>query len=543
MAYSSFKTKEIIDKAISHEWSVPEFQRGFVWKATQVRDLAESLWLNYPVGSLLVWDSGGQKKGVEPKNVTDAKSPSLWLVDGQQRTTALCILAGRKPYWWPSGQNWDDIVQRYDIRFDIDARDQPFFVITNAAIRRARTHRYVPVRDLIGLDLDDEGDQKILTNLAKEIKADGLCDGMDAIEVRTRLERVCRIRSRELVGITVDHDLEDVVEIFARLNSKGTRVREADIYLGVVAARSPGWVRQHFMPFLDDLERDGFFVRPNLLFHCLTAVGAKRVRFKQVDDSFWDAKSIEPAWERMKRAWESISKFLERYGILTNKIMPSDAVFVPLAALFDKFDVIPRDKVCGWMLQALRYGRYSGSSTTSLDEDLKEIEAAANGETALQKMLARIRAIEPISKDEMLRDYGDTRFGRLMLYLLVFERGAADWDVAGDRIAFEGSELERGFEPQFHHIFPRKFLEGKAKSEEIEALANIAIIGARTNIKISNKDPLNYFSKYQITETKRVQQYVEGDVSLMTPENFAKWLSDRASSLADAANKLLDKMK
>ena len=45
MAYSSFKIREIVDRAVSHEWSVPEFQRGFVWKATQVRDLAESLWL------------------------------------------------------------------------------------------------------------------------------------------------------------------------------------------------------------------------------------------------------------------------------------------------------------------------------------------------------------------------------------------------------------------------------------------------------------------------------------------------------------------
>jgi uncharacterized protein with ParB-like and HNH nuclease domain len=77
MAYSSFKINEIVDKAIAHEWSVPEFQRGFVWNATQVRDLAESLWLNYPVGSILIWDSRGRKKSVEPKNVTDAQSTSL----------------------------------------------------------------------------------------------------------------------------------------------------------------------------------------------------------------------------------------------------------------------------------------------------------------------------------------------------------------------------------------------------------------------------------------------------------------------------------
>jgi hypothetical protein len=52
---------------------------------------------------------------------------------------------------------------------------------------------------------------------------------MDAIEVYARLDRVRKIRDREIVAINIDHDLEEVVEIFARLNSKGTRVKEADI--------------------------------------------------------------------------------------------------------------------------------------------------------------------------------------------------------------------------------------------------------------------------------------------------------------------------
>ena len=60
---------------------------------------------------------------------------------------------------------------------------------------------------------------------------------MDAMEVYTRLDRIRKIRDKDLVAITVDHELEDVVEIFSRLNSRGTRVTEADIYLGVVAAK------------------------------------------------------------------------------------------------------------------------------------------------------------------------------------------------------------------------------------------------------------------------------------------------------------------
>lgn len=539
MSYTSFRIKDVIDNAVSHDWSVPEFQRGFVWKPNQVRDLAESLWRNYPVGSVLIWNSVAQRKRVEPKNMEDARSPTMWLVDGQQRATALCLLAGRKPYWWPGGQSWNDVIKRNDVRFDINAKSEPYFVLSSGAVKKSKGNRYVPVRDLIALDLDRDDDQKKLTDLAKDIKSEGLCDGLDAMEVKTRLERVCRIRQREIVGITVDHELEDVVEIFGRLNSRGTRVRESDIYLGVVAARQPGWVRSEFMPYLDQLVSEGFEIGPNVLFQSLTAVGVKRVRFKDINDQFWDSDSIKPAWDRMKKAWAITLKFLEPYGILTNRLMPSDAVFITLSALFDKFPDMPRSNTFTWLVQALRYGRYSGSSTTSLEEDLKDIDQAPNGEAAVSALLTRIRAVEPISSDEFLRDYGENRFGRLMLYLLAFSNKARDWNGGSDRIAFHGDDLVRGFSPQFHHIFPRDFLKNKAPEDKIEALANIAVIGAETNIRISNKDPLAYFVKYGIDENKRKEQHIDGDVAAMTPEAFPTWLEDRARLLAAAANELL----
>jgi hypothetical protein len=245
MAYESIKIHEIIDRAVNHTWSVPEFQRGFVWKATQVRDLAESLWLDYPIGSLLVWNS---QQPTEARIVTDAQRPNLWVVDGQQRATAFCILSRRKPYWWSSAAEWEKTVHKYDIRFDVHAKEPPFFSVANAAIRKVKEDRYIPLSKLLVLDTEKKPrDQQALQALAKNVKYQGLCDGMDAMEVYTRLDRVRKIRDRDIVTITIDQELEDVVEIFSRLNSRGTRVTEADIYLGVVAARTPGWVRSTFL--------------------------------------------------------------------------------------------------------------------------------------------------------------------------------------------------------------------------------------------------------------------------------------------------------
>lgn len=188
MGYAAVYIREIVRKSVEHSWSIPEFQRGFVWKTTQVRDLIESLWLDYPVGTLLIWDSA---RPVETRSATNSQGPSQWVVDGQQRTTALCVLSGRKPYWWASSTDWDRLVRKYDIRFDIHTREPPYFVVANAATRKVASSRYVPVRDIINLDTAPEDDKK-LQEYAKRVKLDGLCEGMDEMAVYSRLNSLRR---------------------------------------------------------------------------------------------------------------------------------------------------------------------------------------------------------------------------------------------------------------------------------------------------------------------------------------------------------------
>jgi hypothetical protein len=540
MAYESVKIREIVDRAVNHMWSIPEFQRGFVWKSTQVRDLAESLWLDYPIGSLLVWNS---LHPTEARLATDAQQPNLWVVDGQQRTAALCILFGRKPYWWPSVDEWEKTIKKYDIRFDIDAKEPPFFVVANAAIRKVKGDRYIPLSRLLVLDTQKEKDQQTLQNLAKEIKIQGLCDGLDAMEVYTRLDRVRKIRDKDVVTISIDQELEDVVEIFSRLNSRGTRVTEADIYLGVVAARTPGWVRSTFLPYLKILAEAGFDLSPNLLFRTLTGVGAKKVRFREIPGTFWNQTSIHPHWDRTKEAWKNLIARFREYGILSNNPMPTEAALVTMVALLDKFPSEPFEPALYWFLQASRFGRYSGSGTTSLDEDLRDIQESESLLVAVRKLLRRFASTTPLESDDFLRDYVDSRFGRFLLYLLVYRNKAQDWDKDGHRLGFEGLEVLFDFRPQWHHIFPKKFLEGKVNDDKIDALANIVIIGSNINIRINAKDPLNYIQRYDIGREKLMQQFIEENITTISVTNYEDWLNKRASKLADAGNAFLNELK
>jgi hypothetical protein len=71
---------------------LPEIQRAYVWKPTQVANLVESLDLGYPTGSLLLWqtDEPPQERALDIGERQAAPAgPPRYLLDGQQRLTSL----------------------------------------------------------------------------------------------------------------------------------------------------------------------------------------------------------------------------------------------------------------------------------------------------------------------------------------------------------------------------------------------------------------------------------------------------------------------
>ena len=68
----------------SGEIAIPEIQRPFVWNATKVRDLMDSLYRGYPVGYLIAW----RNPNVKLKDGSISTGKRI-LIDGQQRVTAL----------------------------------------------------------------------------------------------------------------------------------------------------------------------------------------------------------------------------------------------------------------------------------------------------------------------------------------------------------------------------------------------------------------------------------------------------------------------
>ena len=148
-------------------------------------------------------------------------------------------------------------------------------------------------------------------------------------------------------------------------------------------------MRDTFLPYLKQLADAGFTINPNLLFRTLTGVGAKKVRFKEIADDFWDSEKIQPYWKRTQDAWNNLVARFRNYGILSNNPMPTEAALVTIIALVDKFPNAPFKIFLDWFLQASRFSRYSGSGTTSLDEDLRDINDSETAEAAVSKLVRR----------------------------------------------------------------------------------------------------------------------------------------------------------
>jgi Protein of unknown function DUF262 len=217
-SYRVVTVGEAVERAISGEWDVPEFQRQFVWQPSQVCDVADSLWRDYPIGTLLLWRSANSDG--------DPRRSRWWIADGQQRLTSLCILCGREPVWLrrKPAESRTRLLKRFDFCFQVEGDGPPGFVAARAA--RAHDPRLVSVGRLMAIDPCDERGKSELERLARELKGFDCYRRLDTAEICRRLSRVSMIRQRELVATLVQHEREDVLEIFERLNSRGMRFRK-----------------------------------------------------------------------------------------------------------------------------------------------------------------------------------------------------------------------------------------------------------------------------------------------------------------------------
>ncbi|MCI4352865.1 MAG: DUF262 domain-containing protein [Thermoplasmata archaeon] len=546
MSFTTIPVRELVDQAVQGRLDIPEFQRDFVWRPEQVRALVDSLHRDFPIGQILTWTNPSYTAARGPSGTQMARA---WLVDGQQRTTALCLVFGKKPYWWSESRDWERRLSGTNVVTDLLAPgpDLPFRLINPV---RGADPRWISVREVVSHEgVAEPGSvDSYLKGVAKAVfeKLPSKLGATTSEETLVqRLGSLWAIRDRPVAMSEVHHDIEDVTEIFTRLNQQGTAVVESDVSLAVAAGLRPGWIREEFLPFLKNLSESGYDLDPGVVLRALTAIGDHRVRLTEVSRDFWASSRFGQTWAQTKESVSAVVSGLAGAGLLSSTLLPSHTVLIPLTVLHAKYGSkefhFPR--ALHWLLSATRDGRYSGASTSALAQDVRAIEMADEFPEALEALRQSLEVEVRVSPEEFLEREMWSRPLGLLLYLTVFHRKATDW-VTRRRVGFPRAEgaLEYGFVPYWHHFFPtgRSVLRAVRfdfTDDEIGSLANAVVLNQKPPDRgWVTTSPSKYIQEASVYNHALELQMVPLDRALWEPERYRDFLTERARICAKEAN-------
>lgn len=235
-----YSVNAILGLIEANDFVIPEIQRPFVWKRSQVRDLIDSLYHGYPTGYIITW----KNPSVRTKDGGYSQGKKV-LIDGQQRITALMAAISGKEVL-----DEDFKKDRIKIAFNpLAADDSKRFAVQDAS--HLKDKKWIP--DISVLFSANFKPRAFENEYAKNNP------NVDLDELAEEISKLTGIANRQIGVIELDHslDIDEVTEIFIRINSKGTALSQSDFVMSKMAA---------------DTDHDGSIMRKAVDYFCHLAV-------------------------------------------------------------------------------------------------------------------------------------------------------------------------------------------------------------------------------------------------------------------------------
>jgi hypothetical protein len=521
------KLAAILDQIDSGSVLLPEFQRGYVWNRDQVRGLMRSLYLGYPVGGLLTWETmadGSLVRGLA------AATPALrvLILDGQQRITSLYgITRGRPPAFFQGDEKAFS-----GLRFNVEDETFEFY----APAKMADDPRWIDVSSLF-----TQGLQPHIGALNAHLDTQPRI-----VSYMERLARLRQVLDRDFHEEKItgeDKTVDVVVDIFNRVNSGGTKLSKGDLALAKKCARWPEG-REAMRTHLDRWEKEGFSFNLDWLLRNMTAVATGRAEFSTLD-----TVSVSDFQDALEASARYVSHFLDvvagRLGLDHNRVLMARGAFPVICRLLHEgggrfADSAEADRVLYWYIHAALWGRFTGSTETMLNQDYDMATRAGIG--GLIGSLERWRGGNLIIDGQDFEGFGlGSRFYPL-LYLLTRVQGARDF---GSGLPLHSHMLGHLTSLQIHHIFPKAVLYAAGYGRnQVNAVANFCFLTQDTNLAIGKRKPEDYFPAVEAKNPGALaSQWIPQDPELWRIDRYPDFLAARRELLAGAANDLLDQLR
>lgn len=547
------------------ELRLPEMQRRYVWRATRVRDLMDSLYRGYPSGAILLWETDEDvplQDMAIPQQANPFPSTRL-LLDGQQRLTSLsAVIRGdpvkvrgrKKPIELlfnlnhpeelavvteveEDGEDEDESDELLEGEADATEDelgkrfDRMTFVVGTQKL--AKQPHWVKVTDVF----KSEGDAGFLTRAGVQ--------GFDDPRYQRYSQRLARLRGVRRYFYRMDVlerglSYDEVTEIFVRVNSLGAKLRSSDLALAQITAKWRNSLKV-FEAFQVECAGAGFPLDLSLFLKNMVVFATGQSRFHTVGTL--TLEKLQQSWIDSSRAMEFALNFIKQNtGIDSPALLSSPFLLITVAFYGDTrgYELSPSEaeRLRYWALIANAKGRYSrGSSESLLDQDIAIVRGGGGPQELIGRLRQQVGRLTIVPEELEGRNQQSSLFKTM--FLAFRADGARDWksQVA---IALDHSGVHHRL--QFHHIFPRAVLKGHYTGREVDDIANLCFIGGKTNRQISNRTPAQYLPPI-VEKTGAAAfeaQRIPIQPDLLELGNYKSFLQDRRAKIAVRLNEFLD---
>lgn len=369
---------------------LPNIQRPFVWSEEQICRLFDSILRQYPISTLLIWKTRlgvrrrkfidnfqeEHRQRLSAFKVPDDDKKKCLVLDGQQRLQSLYIgLCGS----YNGKELYLDILSGElaapdDVRYKFKFLDP-----------RLASFPYVRFKDIVWSNEKHRVIVDAITAQAAQplsvAESDKIKEHVDLIRETFLNESGVGYQELDSIDQPQLYQEDDVVEIFIRANSGGTRLGKSDLLFSLLTS---AWEEadDRMEILLDELNTQGFaFTRDFVLKTCLTLLGQGARYEVQKFRKSGVREDIEGKWENIASATKDVADFVRGSTFIRcDKALPSYLVLIPLIYLRYHFPgawKIKKD-VELYLLRSLLAGAFSGTPDQLIDDlvaKLREVES------------------------------------------------------------------------------------------------------------------------------------------------------------------------
>jgi hypothetical protein len=527
-SHTQYPVDALVSQIDSGDLSLPDLQRPFVWNRTRVRDLFDSLYHGYPAGYFLFWATPAPVDSHSVGTPGHGGGGLKMIVDGQQRLTSLyAVMKGKDVI----GEKGD--VQPMTISFNPLTQE---FAVADAA--RANDPEWLTnISDIWNTEV---GQFQFIGGFIKQLADSRPLEPAEEAAVGANLSKLAGLTGYQFSALELSSELEidEVAEVFVRINSKGVNLNSADFILTLMSVhakdarhRLEDFCRAAKVPSATGASPYNHFhaPSPDQMLRVAVGLGLKRGVLQNAYQALRgrDGKNQEVSVElRDKRFaqlleaqdhvldltnWSDYMTAVKRAGYRSGDMLTSNNNFLYCYLFFlmgrHEFGVGKselREVIARWFFMASLTGRYTGSPETILEADLRrfaDVESADDFVDVMDRVIAT----------QLTDDFWTVTLPELMdssaawsPYLFGYY---ASLNLLDAKALFSHMKIRDLFDPgvnqtkspvERHHLFPKAYLSsiGITGTTRTNQIANYAFVEWADNIAISDAKPSEYFTDH-----------------------------------------------